>query len=96
MASETKKKDSASKDFFGMEANYSSLCNGRLHDGHPVIKPEDLMDADTSVRLRHMNEKNRDVVKRIATKTGGNVTYRVVNIEAQSYEDRMMALRSLI
>ena len=96
MASETKKKDSASKDFFGMEANYSSLCNGKLHDGRQVIRPEDLMDADTSVRLKHINEKNRDVVKRIAVRTGGSVTYRVVNIEAQSYEDRMMALRSLI
>ena len=95
MDSNIKEKDKAAKDFFSMDRNYASLCNGKLHDGRPVIKPENLRDADSSVRLKHMSEKNRDVVKRIEMRKGGSVTYRVVNIEAQSYEDRMMVLRNL-
>ena len=89
MDGNNKEKDKAAKDFFSMDRNYASLCNGKLHDGRPVIKPENLRDANSSVRLKHMSEKNRDVVKRIEMRKGGCVTYREVNIEAQSYDDRI-------
>lgn len=90
-----RKKDSAAKDFFGMGRNYVSLCNGILHAGNQVIKPDDLLELDGTERMESINEKNRDLVRLVRSISGGNVLYRIVGIESQSYDDRMMVLRNL-
>ncbi len=91
-----KKKDNAANIFFSMDVNAVSLFNGKLHDGHQVLKPDDLMEADSAERTKRTNGQYRDVVKRVAVKSSGRLTYRIIGIESQSYDDMMMVLRNLV
>lgn len=97
-------KDTKAKEFLADNRRFADLCNYFLYDGEIVIKPEDLVEQDTTELLSVMGDgeeelqvqKWRDLIKRVVIKNTSACRYVVIGVENQTDIHYAMPVRNMI
>ena len=96
-------KDTTSYSYMDDNEHFADLFNYFLYNGKQVIKPDDLVTAN-SVEKAIINKlgsimttkKARDLIKGVNIKHGNNVTYALLGIENQSLIHYAMPVRNML
>ncbi len=97
-------KDGKSKEYMADNARFADLCNYVLYDGKTVIKPENLEERDTTEVLsvfgidkkQIVEQKWRDLLKRVEIRYTGNAYIVLMGIESQSHIHYAMPVKNMI
>ena len=96
-------KDTTSYSYMDDNEHFADVFNYFLYNGKQVIKPNDLVTAN-SVEKAIINKlgnimttkKARDLIKGVNIKHGNNVTYALLGIENQSLVHYAMPVRNML
>ncbi len=93
-------KNNISWDFLGDRKVFAEIFNHVIHGGQPVIRPENLSEADpklvayvSSMHLKQTEGRERDLLKNYAAMQDGQMVYLMLAIESQSEIDYGMPFR---
>lgn len=97
-------KDIKAKDYMDDNAHFADACNFFLFQGQEVIKPEDLLEQDTSEILSVFGvgtkeiqiQKWRDLLKNVIIKNTKKCNYVIIGIENQTDIHYAMPVRNMI
>ena len=93
-------KNNISWDFLGDRKVFAEIFNHVIHGGQPVIRPENLSEADpklvayvSSMHLKQTEGRERDLLKNYAAMQDGQMVYLMLAIESRSEIDYGMPFR---
>ena len=93
--------DIEGKRYLSDNRRFADAFNYLLHDGNPVINPDDLQDVDASqIAVPYGNgarlpmEKYRDLFKFLDAKTDGKLIYILLGIELQGFIHYAMPVKN--
>lgn len=97
-------KDTKAKEFLADNKRFADLCNYVVFHGRQVIRPEDLMECDTTEllpdygagRKEKQVQKWRDLLKRAIVKSTKEAVYVLFGIENQSDIHYAMPVKNMI
>lgn len=97
-------KDVSAKEFMSDNERFADLMNFYLYQGEKVIRPEELMEQDTTEALTifGISDKNmyvqkwRDILKRVIIKAAKGCIYVIAGIENQSEINYAMTVKNML
>ena len=79
---------------------FADLCNFYIHDGKPVITPEQLHPLDgTELTLSHKRKevhKERDLLMSVSAMRDADTAYLIIGVENQTTVDYSMPVRNML
>ena len=82
---------------------FADLCNYYLYHGKPIVKPEELVEADVTIlgtpftsKGTQNLEKIRDILKNCAIKSTNGITYLIIGVENQTNIHYAMVIRNMV
>ena len=96
-------KDTLTKEYISRNDIFADIFNYALHQGTPVIQPQQLMEKDITEIALPMGkdgkmvpvQRYRDILKALVIKETGDTIYAILGIENQSFVHYAMPVKNL-